>query len=80
MEEYRQKFSNENIGNFLIGPYPAAFERIKNNYRWQIVIKFEKENFYLLKDIVERVCIYNEFKLDLKDIKISIDRNPLSII
>lgn len=80
MEEYRQKFSNENIGNFLIGPYPAAFERIKNNYRWQIVIKFEKENFYLLKDIVERVCIYNEFKLDLKDVKISIDRNPLSII
>lgn len=65
---------------YIIGPNPAPLEKIKNNYRWHIILKAKKENIEAFKTILKRVLIYNEYKLDTKDIKISIDINPNSIL
>ncbi|HLR21360.1 MAG TPA: primosomal protein N' [Tissierellaceae bacterium] len=66
--------------DYIIGPYPAPLERIKNNYRYQILIKSQIEELDKIKDLVYKVCISNEYNLDMKDLKISIDINPISIL
>lgn len=64
----------------IIGPYPAPLEKIKNNYRYQILIKCTDEHIDKLKDIIKWVCILNKKKIDLDDVKFSIDVNPNSIL
>ncbi len=66
--------------DYIIGPYPAPLEKIKKNFRFQIIIKLEDVYKDELKDLIYRVCIKNEFKLNMDDIKISIDINPNTII
>ena len=70
----------DNILDNLVGPNPAPLERIKNNYRFQILIKFQDKYMKKLKDIVEWVCILNKDKIDLAGIKLNIDVNPNSIL
>ncbi len=70
-EEYR---------NYIIGPYPAALEKIKNNYRYQIILKSEEKYLNKLKTLIYRVCINNEYNLNMEDIKLSIDINPTTIL
>lgn len=70
-EEYR---------NYIIGPYPAPLEKIKDNYRYQILLKCEDKDLAMLKDLIRRVCIINEHKLDMENIRISIDINPITIL
>src|SRR5699024_4597813 len=53
----------DNILDNLVGPNPAPLERIKNNYRFQILIKFQDKYMKKLKDIVEWVCILNKDKI-----------------
>lgn len=65
---------------YIIGPYPAPLEKIKNNYRFQILLKVEDVYKEELKDLIYRVCIINENKLKMDDIKISIDINPNTIL
>ncbi len=64
----------------VIGPYPAPLEKIKNNYRFQILIKSKDEYMDKLKNIIEWVCIINRDKMNLKGIRFSIDINPNSIL
>ncbi len=70
----------DKLDDFIIGPYPAPLERIKNNYRWQILIKSDKSNLKSLKTIVKRVCINNHYNLNMENIKFSIDIDPNSIL
>lgn len=70
-EEYR---------SYIVGPYPAPLEKIKDNYRYQILLKCEDKDLTGLKELINRVCILNEYNLDMKDIKISIDINPITIL
>ncbi|HEY8361961.1 MAG TPA: primosomal protein N' [Tissierellaceae bacterium] len=72
--------NEDEINKWLIGPYPAALEKINNNYRWQIIIKSHKKDVDCLKSIIKRVCIDNDYKINIDDIKISIDVNPNSIL
>ena len=65
---------------YIIGPNPAPLEKIKKNYRWHIILKAKKEDIDAFKTILKRVLINNEYKLNTKDIKISIDINPNSIL
>lgn len=72
---------NENtINNYIIGPYPAPLERIRNNYRWQIILKSKKDNVESLKTLLKWVCIENKYNLIMDNIKISIDIDPNSIL
>jgi primosomal protein N' (replication factor Y) len=66
--------------NFLIGPNPAPIEKIKNNYRWQIIIKSSDDELEGLKSLLTRVCILDEYKIKEEGIKISIDINPNTIL
>ena len=70
----------EDYRNYIIGPNPAPIEKIKDNFRYQIILKISEEYIDIFKTIVKRVCIYNENKLNMKDIKISIDVNPVNIL
>ncbi len=70
----------ERLDDYIIGPYPAPLERIKNNFRWQILIKSEKENICSLKALLKRVCIDNKYKLKIDDVRFSIDIDPNSIL
>ncbi|WP_353093946.1 primosomal protein N' [Tissierella praeacuta] len=72
--------SKDNLNDYIIGPYPAPLEKIKNNFRWQIIIKSKKENINSLKNILKRVCINNEYKLKTNHVKFSIDIDPNSIL
>lgn len=64
----------------VIGPYPAPLEKIKKNYRYQILIKCRDEQLEELKNVVDWVCIKNKAKLDYQGIKFNIDINPNSIM
>ena len=68
------------FNNNISGPYPAALERIKNNYRWQILLKIKDEDLNNIKILIKEVCILNKFKLELDSVKISIDINPSSLL
>ena len=79
IEEMVKEGLNELVKN-VIGPYPAPLEKIKNNYRFQILIKSRDEYMDKLKNIIEWVCIINRHKNNLKGIRFSIDVNPNSIL
>lgn len=64
----------------IIGPYPAPLEKIKNNYRYQILIKCKDEHIDKLREVIKWVCILNKKKINLDSIKLSIDINPNSIL
>ena len=70
----------EEIRDHIIGPYPAPLERIRNNFRWQILIKVEKKDIKSLKALIERVCIMNDNKINMDNVKISINIDPNSIL
>lgn len=63
-----------------MGPSKAPLERIKKNYRYQIIFKCDNERLERLKSIVKWVCIVNKYKIDFKNIKFNIDINPNSIV
>ena len=80
IKNYMKDIYGDRLNNYLIGPNPAPIEKIKNNYRWQILIKVEDEQMERLKTLVNRVCILNEYNLNTEGIKYSIDINPNTIL
>lgn len=66
--------------DYIIGPNLAPIEKIKDKYRYQILLKVPDERMDSFKTLVKNVCVYNEYKLDIKNIKISIDINPVNIL
>lgn len=57
----------------ILGPIPCLIAKVKDNYRWQIVIKGEF-NSEFAKKIKE--LLYDESKNVYNDIRISMDINP----
>jgi primosomal protein N' (replication factor Y) len=58
----------------ILGPIPSSVSRIKNKYRWQLLIKCEKDDELnkILKN-AENACRKNK---NYKSISIIIDKNP----
>lgn len=79
IEEY-ERLGLKNPKESVIGPYPSPIERIKNNFRWQILLKANDEDFSQVKKLVSDICIKNMSKLDFKNIKVSIDVDPSSVL
>ena len=71
---------NSSYKKYIIGPYPAPLEKIKSNYRYQIILKLENTYKDELKRLIYRVCIKNKYKLNMDDVKISLDINPNTIL
>jgi primosomal protein N' (replication factor Y) len=61
----------------ILGPCPCEISKIKNNYRWQIIIKGDMD-LNLKKYIRDR--IYETVKEVYNHIRVSIDVNPLSLL
>lgn len=57
----------------ILGPIPCMISKVRENYRWQIVIKGEFDS-YFSKNIKE--ILYDENKNVYNDIRISMDINP----
>lgn len=64
----------------ILGPNPAPMEKINNNYRWQILLKFGYNNHKDIRNIIRRVYTTGKGNFIKEDVKTSIDINPNSIL
>ncbi len=64
----------------ILGPNPAVFTKLNNKYRWQIIIKFDKIDLNIIRNILHFVCVKNKNKVVLNDVYISININPMSLL
>lgn len=75
---FKQKILKENAKILLYKPVPSPIEKIKNKYRWRIIIKckFGNDIIVLINDAL------NEFsKMKKKDSsKVIIDLNPNNML
>jgi primosomal protein N' (replication factor Y) len=68
-----QKNSNINI----LGPCPCSISKIKEMYRWQIIIKGDFDNKYACN--IKKI-VYDSIKTDYNNIRVSMDINPTSLL
>ncbi|ADL51616.1 primosomal protein N' [Clostridium cellulovorans] len=61
----------------ILGPCPCTIGKVKENYRWQIILKGDIENKFAIS--IKNLC-YEKIKNHKGDIKISTDLNPLSLL
>ena len=66
--------------DFILGPNPCSISKIKQNFRWQILFKDDDIEINLLKGIIKYICITKRELVFDKDVVISIDINPYSIL
>lgn len=59
----------------IIGPYPAPLEKIKNNFRWQIILKLEDKYLKEIKSLLYEIYT-KQGEVDRNNVKLSIDINP----
>lgn len=79
-QELYKSIKEEKINCKIIGPYPAALDKIRNNYRYQIILKSSESSIDLTKELVRYICIDNILKLNYKSIKFNIDVDPISVL
>ena len=65
---------------FILGPNPCSISKINSNYRWQILFKDDNIEINLLKGIIKYICITKRDVVFDKEVTISIDINPNSIL
>ena len=63
----------------ILGPNPSLVYRVKDRFRFQILIKCSDEELEIIKKIVKKRCIIDRDKKN-KDVRIGIDINPTSIL
>ncbi|WIF94581.1 primosomal protein N' [Caminicella sporogenes] len=79
-EELEFKIKENNLRDIIIfGPNPAIYNKIKGNYRWQILIKCQSIDQESIKGIINNVCIKNKNKFLYGDVNLSVDINPYSM-
>lgn len=73
---------NRGINNFdfVLGPNPCSISKINQNYRWQILFKDDNIEINLLKGIIKYICITKRDTVFNKEINVSIDINPNSVL
>lgn len=64
----------------IVGPYPAPLDKIKRNFRYQILFKVKEDGKEKLKDIINRVYVTSREDINLNKVKFSIDVSPISIL
>ena len=73
-KELKKYFENENIN--ILPPMPCPIDKIKNKYRWRIIIKCSFDN-NIIKGINKILTqIYNKEK----NVSINVDVNPTSML
>lgn len=75
----RNNIIKYNIGDIeIIGPNPSPISRINNFYRFDINMKYKKENKNLINNLIKDILIDNKYNIDLTGYKLSITLNPVS--
>lgn len=74
---YLKKMFNNYDKIELLGPCPCVLSKIKNNYRWQIIIKGHM-NIEIVKKV--KKIVYECIKGDYNNIRTSIDINPNNML
>lgn len=64
----------------ILGPNPAVFQKLNNKYRWQIILKFDKIDLVMLRNIIHYVCITHRDKVVMNDVFINIDIHPQNLM
>ena len=64
----------------ILGPSIAPIERIKNNWRFHLLIKVEKSYLSNLYNHISNTIGFDIFYKKNKDIKIEIEVDPISIL
>lgn len=69
----KSRVIKENIGIILYKALPSPIDKIKNKYRWRILIKckFSEEIMELMNDTIEKY-----YSLKSKNSRITVDLNP----
>jgi len=69
----KDRIKKENIGIILYQPVPAPIDKIKNQYRWRILIKckFDDEIINLINDILEEY-----YNMKDNETRVTVDLNP----
>lgn len=66
--------------NFILGPNPCSISKINQNYRWQMLFKDDNIEINLLKGIIKYICITKRDTVFNKNVNVSIDINPNSVL
>ncbi len=66
--------------NIVLGPNPSIISKVKDNYRYQLLLKDVGVSFRLLKKAVKYLLIDNRGKYISNNILCNIDINPCTII
>ncbi len=81
LHEYlKHRIINENIGVMLYSPLPAPIEKVKNRYRWRMIIKckFGEDIIRFINDMLYEFENYKDFKNG--NVRISIGVNPSNML
>ena len=73
----KDKIINEKLQIILYKPVPAPIDRIKNKFRWRLIVKckFDDKINEALND-----CLKNLEMQNIRDVKTIIDVNPTNMM
>jgi primosomal protein N' (replication factor Y) len=63
----------------VLGPNPAILGRIKENYRWQILLKYQSVDHENIKSIINYICNINKNKYIENNVSLIFDMKPYNI-
>ena len=67
----------EDINMMIYKPLPCPIDKLKNRYRWRIIIK---GNMTEEANLILNTCLKNIYQRDLKTTRITIDVNPNNMV
>ncbi|MFZ4620491.1 MAG: primosomal protein N' [Bacteroidota bacterium] len=80
---FGKKLSTHIARESILGPAPAVLSKIKNDFRWQIIIKADKEtdkNGTRARFSVARVLNEEQSRASARNVKIIVDVDPTGIL
>lgn len=63
----------------MLGPNPAILGRIKENYRWQILLKYQSVDHENIKSIINYICNINKDRYIENNVSLIFDMKPYNI-
>ena len=85
-QEYTASLKNDlskegiDLSQTVYGPAPAHLAKIRQNFRWQLIIKSKAVDQSRLTGIINNIRLENKMKDIMRKITISIDINPYSML
>ncbi|MBN2898275.1 MAG: primosomal protein N', partial [Clostridia bacterium] len=64
----------------ILGPNPALYSKIKNRYRWQIILKYNPEQFKVIRRLLKFLCIEKSDQIGLDDVSVNIDIDAVKLL